>query len=74
MYINTLHEPTPAQYEALLDLACQLSPENLCCDGELPKAEVAKRYRALVVKWQAIEKDVGRTISEGEVWAARVTA
>jgi hypothetical protein len=24
-----------------------LSPENLTCDGELPRAEVQKRYRAL---------------------------
>jgi len=24
-----------------------LSPENLTCDGELPRAEVARRYKAL---------------------------
>ena len=45
---------------ALLDLAsaadrqtvadridCQLSPENLSCDGELPRSEVQARYRSL---------------------------
>jgi hypothetical protein len=26
---------------------CELSPENLTCDGELPRAEVNRRYRAL---------------------------
>jgi len=26
---------------------CKLSPENLSCDGELPRAEVNRRYRAL---------------------------
>jgi len=26
----------------------QLSPENLTCDGELPRAEVARRYRFLM--------------------------
>jgi hypothetical protein len=25
----------------------KLSPENLSCDGELPRAEVNRRYRAL---------------------------
>jgi hypothetical protein len=25
----------------------KLSPENLSCDGELPRADVARRYRAL---------------------------
>ena len=26
---------------------CALSPENLSCDGELPRAEVNRRYRDL---------------------------
>ena len=26
---------------------CALSPENLSCDGELPRAEVNRRYRHL---------------------------
>jgi hypothetical protein len=26
---------------------CALSPENLSCDGELPRAEVNRRYREL---------------------------
>ena len=26
---------------------CRLSPENLCCDGELPRAQVRARYAAL---------------------------
>ena len=28
-------------------LDAALSPEHLTCDGELPRAEVARRYRAL---------------------------
>ena len=28
-------------------LDADLSPENLSCDGELPRAEVQRRYRAL---------------------------
>jgi hypothetical protein len=26
---------------------CRLSPENLSCDGELPRAEVNRRYKQL---------------------------
>ena len=26
---------------------CKLSPENLSCDGELPRSQVQARYRAL---------------------------
>lgn len=28
-------------------LECDLSPENLCCDGELPQAEVIRKARHL---------------------------
>jgi hypothetical protein len=28
-------------------LDCDLSPENLTCDGELPRSQVQKRYKAL---------------------------
>ena len=33
-----------------------LSPENLSCDGELPRAEVARRYRALTSAAQDLVK------------------
>ena len=29
------------------DIDCALSPENLTCDGELPRAEVNRRYKEL---------------------------
>lgn len=29
------------------NIDCKLSPENLSCDGELPRAEVNRRYRML---------------------------
>jgi hypothetical protein len=35
---------------------CKLSPENLSCDGELPRAEVARRYRALTSAAQDLVK------------------
>jgi hypothetical protein len=35
---------------------CKLSPENLSCDGELPRAEVNRRYRALTSAAQDLLK------------------
>jgi hypothetical protein len=34
----------------------KLSPENLSCDGELPRAEVQRRYRALTSAAQDLLK------------------
>ena len=34
----------------------KLSPENLSCDGELPRAEVQRRYRALTPAAQDLIK------------------
>jgi hypothetical protein len=58
----------PALKEQFLDLACALSPENLTCDGELPKSLVIKRFKALKAKWRALEKVAGRPVSESEVF------
>lgn len=45
---------------------CQLSPENLSCDGELSRNQITIRYRALQSKLQALFTKLGRTVSEGE--------
>ena len=50
------------------DLVCALSPENLCCDGELPPAQVRAKYNRLQKEWAALEKQVGRKVAENEVW------
>ena len=55
-----------------LSLACQLSPECLTCDGELPRTLVQRRYRKLKSEWAALEAKVGRSVSEDEVWAERL--
>ena len=49
-------------------LACQLSPENLHCDGEISRAEAKRRERALLAKWSELERRVGRPVDEAEVW------
>jgi len=49
-------------------LACQLSPENLSCDGELSNAQTNQRYRNLKLQWAELEKKVGREVTEEETW------
>ena len=49
-------------------LACRLSPENLCCDGEISRAEVNRRLRQIQKEWKALEKESGRVVSEDQVW------
>jgi hypothetical protein len=29
------------------DISCSLSPENLTCDGEIPRSVIEKKYRML---------------------------
>ena len=59
---------TVAQKQRFVTLAFQLSPENLSCDGELPRAEVRRRHKKLTAEWKKLEKEVGRTVSETEAW------
>jgi len=54
--------------EKFVGLACQLSPENLTCDGEAPRSWVRKRFNNLTRQWKALERQVGREVSEDEVW------
>ena len=57
-------------FETFLNLSCALSPENLSCDGELPRAEVARRYRQLNHEWKAAEREFGAKVTESDVFAA----
>lgn len=57
---------SPELTKAFEDLACRLSPENLACDGEIPKYMIQQRYREIVKEWKALEKKAGRKVSESE--------
>jgi hypothetical protein len=61
-------EMTPAAKTKFECLVGELSPENLTCDGELPATAVKKKYAALMKEWRALEKLVGRTVTQAEVW------
>lgn len=49
-------------------IACDLSPENLTCDGELSRSAVRAKASALRAEWKEVEKILGRKVTEDEVW------
>ena len=50
-------------------LCGELSPENLCCDGELSGAPLAQKKRELDAAWRYLEGKLGRKMTEDEVYA-----
>jgi len=54
--------------EQFLNLAGELSPENLTCDGELSKNAVARKYSKLMTEWHKLEKTAGQKMTEYEVY------
>ncbi len=51
-----------------LDLSGQLSPENLCCDGELTIRQVNARRKQIMREWKALERKAGQAVTEDETW------
>jgi hypothetical protein len=49
-------------------LASELSPENLCCDGELRGARLKAKKNRLVKEWQALEKKAGVKVTEEDTF------
>ena len=48
---------TAADRQAVADMIdAALSPENLTCDGELPRAEVNRRYKELMTAARQLKK------------------
>jgi len=48
-------------------LVSELSPENLCCDGELSNQQVVHKLEGIRVEWQQLERLAGRRVSESEI-------
>jgi hypothetical protein len=49
-------------------LCCALSPENLHCDGEITPSQAQMKYIKLMTKWRKLETEIGRKVSESEVY------
>ena len=56
--------------EDLRDVECELSPENLTCDGELPRSQVARKLRGLQARKSALVRELGREPTDKEIWGA----
>jgi hypothetical protein len=62
-------EPLTDEIKArFVNLTCELSPENLTCDGELSPSRVAVRRRELMNEWHSLERKIGRTVTEDQAW------
>lgn len=53
--------------QPFLNLLARLSPENLCCDGEISKHEVNQRYRQIMREWRILEVQLGFKVLQNEV-------
>lgn len=54
--------------EKLRDVDCQLSPENLSCDGELSMKQQRVRYNQLQQEAKSLLKQLGRVPTYGELY------
>jgi len=61
-----------AIHQQFMNLVCALSPENLHCDGEISVAAANRKYRSLMRAWRALEAQLGRKVSEDEVWNIQI--
>ena len=53
----------PWNLEEFSELLCELSPENLHCDGEISVSEANRKYKKLMTQWRKLEKDwAGNTV------------
>lgn len=59
---------TEDQKDQFIRLVSALSPENLSCDGELSYRSVREREASLRNQWTILEIEVGRSVSEDEVY------
>lgn len=48
-------------------LCGELSPENLCCDGEATRGQIIAKQRQISAEWKELEKISGKKVSEGEI-------
>jgi len=55
-----------------LDVCCSLSPENLTWDGERPRFDVKRAYKALVARLEALGREYGKALTEDAVWNWRI--
>lgn len=50
-------------------IECDLSPENLNCDGEISRAEANRKYKVLMAAKAHVEKVAGRKFTDRELYS-----
>ena len=71
----TAPPPAPAsrtEYEVMKDIHRaygDLSLENLSCDGELTRGQIATRRAALRLRLTALQREIGHQVTEDQAWA-----
>jgi hypothetical protein len=63
-----MKRPDAKILEDIRDIECQLSPENLFCDGERPASEARKIERQLLRKKAELIKELGREPGFNEIY------
>ena len=53
--------------KAFEDLTCQLSPENLSCDGMLSRSQTQGKLRRIMIKWAALEQKAGQKVDQFDI-------
>jgi hypothetical protein len=56
--------------ERFMAIASALSPENLMADGERSRDAAVRIKQSLAARWLALEAEVGRSVTDDEVWGA----
>lgn len=69
---NTVKRPEGEVLREVRNLYCQLSPENLTCDGELPAHIVRKRAQQIQARLRVCFQELGREVSEDEAFQLRL--
>lgn len=59
---------TSQMQEKFSVLNFRLEPENLSCDGEISMTAQKRRYAVIMREWKSLEKQVGRKVTQDEVW------
>ena len=69
---NILHEKYERLTDAIKgefsDLANQLSPENLACDGMCSAAKANSRKKEILAQWKKLEQRIGMKVTEDMVY------
>lgn len=54
--------------EDFRDIECDMSPENLTCDGEACRSYVQAKIKALNARKDILIEELGRTPDDCELW------